>query len=303
MSRLEKKCLVASAGFHATLFLLLFVAPLLWVSKQQSISLPELNFVPSRLLDGVMSSGGSPTAQAPPPPAATRPAQPQLTVVAPPPKPETAAPKEEVKPEKPEPQPVQARQQRRADPMPTEKKLPTAKADDTDDSADVKGSKRRVRLDFTRASGKSKPADDARSQAQAAARAAQAAADARSAQISRIVGAIGQGISSGTAIDVPGPGGAAFADYQVFVQSVYQRAWVPPPDLADTSATVEATVVILRNGTVESFRVTKGSGHAALNKSVARLDRISFVARFPDGAPDEKRTFIIDFELRSKRPL
>src|SRR5262249_36807604 len=107
------------------------------------------------------------------------------------------------------------------------------------------------------------------------------------------------GVSSETSIDVPGPGGAAYANYSSFVQAVYYRSWTPPPDLADDSAAVQVRVVILRSGTVESFKIIKRSGHAALDKSVERLRQVSFIAPFPEGATDEKRAFIIEFRLNA----
>ena len=298
MSRLEKKCLVASAGMHGLLFLMLFAVPLLWVSKQQPLVLPELNFVPTRLIDGVMSGGGSPTAQAPPPAAATRAAPPQVMVVPPPPKADVAPPKQEAL-AKPEVEPVPKQPAKRSDPVPTDKKLAAAKPDDSEDAADAKVGKKRIRLDFTRATGSSKSASDARSQAQTAARAAQTLADARAAQVSRVLGSIGQGLSTGTSIDIPGPGGEAYAPYASFVVQVYRSAWSPSSAVADRS--VRAQVVILRDGTVESFEIIKRSGDSALDKSVERLKSIRSVAPFPAGALDEKRTFVIRFTPTSNQ--
>jgi TonB family protein len=108
-------------------------------------------------------------------------------------------------------------------------------------------------------------------------------------------------MSTGTSIDVPGPGGEAYADYGAFVELFYRKAWSPPSDLSDDRATVRATVVILRSGKVESFRITKNSRIAALDNSVERLRNLNFVAPFPEGAADEKRTFIINFTLQAER--
>src|SRR5688572_22116091 len=101
MTRLEKKCFLASAGAHGLLALLLALGPMLWVAKRPEVTLPVLNFIPSRLVDGATGGGGSPTARSMPAPAPPAPAQPlTLAPARPEPQPETSKP--EVKPAKPE---------------------------------------------------------------------------------------------------------------------------------------------------------------------------------------------------------
>jgi outer membrane biosynthesis protein TonB len=294
MNRLEKKCLIASAGLHGMLFLLLFVWPLLWVSKKQPISLPQLNFIPTRLIDGVMSGGGSPTARSLPPPAPVRPAQPQLVVAPPPPKPQTAPPKEEMKPDREEAEAPAKPRKKSPDPLPSDKKVPLAKPNENNDPDEVTVGNKKIHLNFTRATGKAKSATDSRAQPLVDTRAAQAR---YSAQVNRVLGVIGQGMSSSTSIDVPGPGGEAYADYRQFLILAYKSAWAPPAGVIDDKDTVKATVVVLRNGSVESFRVTGRSGKSALDESVERLKKISYIAPFPEGAQDEKRSFVIRFNL------
>jgi TonB family protein len=99
---------------------------------------------------------------------------------------------------------------------------------------------------------------------------------------------------------VPGPGGEAYANYADFVEMFYRGKWSPPSDLADNKAVVSASVVILRSGKVASFTIVKRSRNAALDDSVDRLRKLDFVAPFPEGARDEKRTFNINFILHSE---
>jgi TonB family protein len=161
-------------------------------------------------------------------------------------------------------------------------------------------SKPKIEISTKRATVSSTTSASARAAARA--KAARAALEERTARISGILGSIKQGVSSSTGIEVPGPGGEAYADYGQWVVEIYRNSWVPPNDLADDRATVTAEVVIRRSGTVESFKVIKRSGHAALDQSVEHLKRtVTFVAPFPDGATDPERKFIIDFNLRSKR--
>jgi len=112
---------------------------------------------------------------------------------------------------------------------------------------------------------------------------------------------LGQGLSSGTSIDVPGPGGEAYADYSQVVKSAYHAAWTPPGDFADNSASVEVSVTILRDGTVKFAKITHRSGRSALDKSVERALELKFIAPFPKGTKDDERTFIIEFNLQAKR--
>jgi outer membrane biosynthesis protein TonB len=304
MTRLEKKCLAASASAHGALAFLLFLGPLIWVSRQPELARPVLNLIPTRLLDGVMAGGGSPLAKALPAPAPMAAAQRPLIIAAPPPpKPETAPAKPESKPARQETEPPAKNHKKTAEAVTPNKKL-LAKADEPDD-ADGKPGKKKIQISLERESGSSKSKSnssspssaDARSQTESRVRAAQAQYAAR---LNQVLGAIGQGLSTGTAIDVPGPGGEAYADYGQWVVTVYYQAWLPP-NVADESATVTAEVVILRNGTVESFRIIKRSGHGGLDKSVDLLRKVTFIERFPEGTHDERRTFIIDFIPRIKR--
>jgi outer membrane biosynthesis protein TonB len=215
-------------------------------------------------------------------------------------KPPPAPPKTEPKPPKAETEAAPKPRAKAAEPVPSEKKPKKTKVEETDDAEEVTVGKKKIVLDLKREKVSEKDSSDARAQARSTARSAQAQLSER---VSQIVGAINRNASTGTPIEIPGPGGEAYADYGQVVELFYRQAWTPPPDLADDAATVEATVVILRSGTVDSFRITKHSGQGALDKSVGRLESIRFIRPFPDGARDDKRKFIIEFNLRSLKSL
>ena len=64
----------------------------------------------------------------------------------------------------------------------------------------------------------------------------------------------------------------------------------------------KATVTIASDGTVLSARILKPSGDASVDRSVQRtLDRVTFIAPFPEGAKDKQRTYTINFNLKAKR--
>lgn len=275
MSRLDKKCLVASAGVHGLFVVLLALLPLLWTSPRPSVALPPIDFIPSRLVDGAMASGGSPAAQ--PPPAAAPPVsrpEPEPIVVPPVAPPPPAVTKSEPKP--------------KASDM-----APAAKPEGKSAPSD-KPARRKIEISLLRESNGRPSAAQEQSPAQARAQAAQAQ---RAARVNAIVGTIGRNVSSSTDISVPGPGGEAYADYRQFLILAYKKAWSPPAELSDELATVKVQVVIQRSGDVESFKILKESGHAALDQSVRRLTNVSFIARFPEGTRDLKRSFIINFNL------
>ena len=96
MNRLQKKCVIASAGFHLLLLLILFIGPAFLSSRNQVDDLPVVDFIPSKLIDAPFAGGGNPNV-APPPPAPQPPVG-QPPPPAPQPPPPKAAPPEPPKP-------------------------------------------------------------------------------------------------------------------------------------------------------------------------------------------------------------
>jgi TonB family protein len=167
-----------------------------------------------------------------------------------------------------------------------------------EEKGDTAPRKKRIELSFARdteRTSKNSAADARRQTARA-----EAARSQYATKVGSVLGAIGAGISSGTSIEAFGPGGEATADYAQFVEFFYRRAWSQPAEVDDDLATVKATVVIRRDGTVESFRITKRSGNATLDNSVQRLENLRSVAPFPEGARDERRTFVLNFNLKAE---
>src|SRR5439155_833878 len=102
----------------------------------------------------------------------------------------------------------------------------------------------------------------------------------------------------------PGGGGEAYANYDQVVKSIYTHAWLPPDDTANDDAITKVTVTIQNDGKVLSARIFRPSGETRVDGSVQRtLDRVSFIAPFPEGAKDKQRTYKINFNLRAKRLL
>lgn len=300
MNRLEKKCVIASAAMHGLLLVIVLVGPAFLSSRKNAMDMPLLDVIPSKLVDAAFSNVGNPNAK--PPPLAEKIQQPQAQVQPPPPQ----TPRVE---RQPAPEPVVVKPQPVTKPEPLRQEVKVTK----DVPEKTVPPKREIKIskDVVKLNDQDEAEARARAQAQEVAKArAKAQAEARQRMekaLSRVSGAassLKENMSSGTTIEMPGPGGEAYANYTQVVKSIYDHAWIDPQEVSDEQAVVQVKVVIARDGKVISDVVTRKSGNAALDKSVQNaLDRVDFIAPFPEGAKDTQRTFIINFNLKAKRLL
>jgi TonB family protein len=84
MNRLQKKCVIATAGVHLLLIVILFVGPAFFYSKPRADDFQVLDVIPANLIDAPFNRGVADAT--PPPPAPVTPPQP------PPPVPEKIEP-------------------------------------------------------------------------------------------------------------------------------------------------------------------------------------------------------------------
>lgn len=296
MSRLQKKCFIAASGMHLLLVVILLVGPAFLAAhtkKAEDKDFKIMDVIPGKLIDEAFSGGGklnaTPPAPAPPPPA------PQVTPPAPPktllqkiekvftpepPKPEKAAP------EKPE-----------ADPLALRKVIKTAPSKSKDD-APLKKVIRTAKATTSKTTSK-QTAEDSEADARAQQR---AAAKARAAAFSKSLGRLNSNLSTGVDVDIPGPGGAAYANYADALASEYYRAWILPDEASDDNASVKVKVTLSRDGSIVSARVVHASGNASLDRSVERaLNRVKSFEPFPEGAKDAARTFFFEFQPKFRK--
>jgi len=99
MNRLQKKCVIATAGVHLLLIVILFVGPAFFYSKPKAGDLQVLEVIPANLIDAPFNSGVANAT--PPPPAPVTPPQP------PPPVPEKIEPPKPVRETVKAPAPVE----------------------------------------------------------------------------------------------------------------------------------------------------------------------------------------------------
>jgi len=265
MNRLQKKCIIISAGFHLLLALIVVIGPAFASSKSETIDLPVIDFIPIVTTDDKVSGGGNPNGRLPEPP-------PQAA----PPEPKQAAPPEPVKP----PEPRATREPDSLEPAKNNKR-------------EIKVSKTLVDRD---------PAQKARDAA--AAREKQVAdARRRTAAVREAVAGMRSELSSGTAIELKGPGGGGvpYANFLQAVKSRYDEAWVVPDGVTDQSAIVAVSVTIARSGTVVGSRITEASGNSEVDRSVqATLDRVKFAAPLPENSTEAQRTVTLKFSVKAK---
>ena len=313
MSRMQKKCLLASTVMHGSLVLLLVFGSAFLTSAPKKQEDRKLRVVPQNLVDDALAGGGgnpniaitddvqkgdtlTPQPAAPAP--APTPPTPQPTPVQPPPPVPAPTPtKPVVKKADPKPAPTKPEPVKIAKPVKPEPKA-TEKAPDLKDLL-----KPIVRTGD----------DKAKAKAEAEAReAARESARAESAYQSKLAKAIGgaasnlrEGFASGTKVDVGGPGGAAYADYRMFVQAIYQETWerLLPQDILADDTTSLISVTISRSGRIINSRVVRRSSETAVDRIVQKtLNSVTTIGHpFPSGAKDEERTFTIEFNFRKRR--
>ncbi|MSU58156.1 MAG: TonB family protein [Pedosphaera sp.] len=280
--RLQRKCFIASAGFHLSLAAILLVGPA-FLSSKKSEPTQRIEFTPDSVIEAALAGGGSPNAHPPAPP------QPPTPESYPPAQPPTPQPRQPVQPPEP-PRPVTPAR----DPAETrtEKKRPNVSLTEV---TRPKNNTPTPRRPTTNSESQSDAADE---------RAKQIAGAAKSA-----ARAVRSGTSSSTTVSMPegpGGGGPSYASYNSEVQRVYKLRYdaflLAAGDIAEEQASVEVSVTIKRDGNVVSTRIVSPSVNPALNRLVQRvLDAVTFIRAFPEGATDSQRTLNIIFDLKPKR--
>ncbi|HXI68988.1 MAG TPA: TonB family protein [Verrucomicrobiae bacterium] len=276
MNRLQKKCVMATSGFHLLLLVILFVGPAFFWSREKLDETPVLDMIPANLVDSATT--GVRGAEPPPPAPAVEPPKPAPTPPAPAPTPEVVPPTPAPTPEKVEPV-KPPKETVKPDLTPTEK--PSA----TKPKINLTPTERTVTKTATTTT-KAAPAPD------------------NSKAIKSALRSLRNNLSSSTTIDMPGNSSAAAANYAQVVKSVYEQAWTPPDDTSSDDADIKVRVTIASDGSVISAKIISPSGDAKVDRSVrSTLERVQFIAPFPSGTSDKERTYIINFNLKSKRLL
>jgi TonB family protein len=295
MNRLQKKCLIATAGFHLLLVLVILFGAAFFTSHPKPDETQLLTVIPANLIDAAFNSGVK-AAQLPAPTPVVQPLAPQPTPTPPQPQPV-------VTPPTPAPQPTPTLVEKVKEFFtPETPKLPP---DDTElVEKPAKPQPHKINVDLTKHVVRTVPKETPDTSEADDAREAKRLAKARAKAIANAARAIKENSSSATTVEMPGAGSVSYANYASVVKSIYEQAWTPPDDTSSDDANTKVSVTIGSDGTVISSHVLDPSGDARVDGSVQRtLDRVTFIAPFPDGAKEKQRTFIINFNLKAKRML
>lgn len=286
MSRLQKKCLIATTGCHLLLVLTLVFGSAFFATRTKPDDSQVLTVIPDKLIDEALNSGvknAQPPAPNPNPPT---PVPPQ-PVDPPTPKPPTPvdppAPKPPVKPVDPEP--VKQPKLPPIDLTPVEKPQP-----------------RKPKVDLTPVVRSTPKTPD--TSAEDAAREAKRLNDQRKKAFANAISSINKNTSTSTVVDMPGASSAAYASYKDALASLYYDAWTPPTDVSNDDAVTKVRIIIARDGTIISAQIIGPSGDASVDASVRRaLDRVTSVPPLPEGTKENQRTLILNFNLKTKRMI
>ena len=322
MDRTLQRCLVGSTAAHAAVLLLVLLLGGLAARKVMEPDVPVLQIIPTdlRLTMGDQIGGGTPN----PLPQANKEvpgkppvAQPQATPTAtPPPLAPTPTPKlrEDPPPLEPATKPTTTPVVTKSSPPKIEvAKEPRlmAKAQDVDASRlPDKPIKMASTPTVQTSSARRRRTDEDKKATEEAAEAAAAASRARAERIStartlaeKLSGAatgVSKNIGATTQIEMPGPGGAAYAPYYSYLQAFLKQQWRKPTTSSEQEAATSVELTIGRDGTLLSAEIAHRSGVKSLDASVEELfRRVRKLNPLPSEFGDARMVVPVKFVLDS----
>jgi outer membrane biosynthesis protein TonB len=334
MDRTQKRCLVGSVAFHGILMTVLITAAA-FAPKPEIPSVPFLELLPTdlKLTDGDQIGGGNPNAKQPPAQSSQPPSQPlpppttpksppkEVTKDIKPPVPPKIEKRAEPKPDKPE-KPEPKNEKVAAKDLPANKNEPKEKAQDVDNTR--RATKPAVQVAGKKVTRPTNTEEESRKEREAAERrereereereasdrrreAIESANAARRNIASRIQSGaetISSGVGSASVLEIPGPGGQAYAPYISYLGTFYRERWKSPRSVSRARASVGASVEVAKDGTVLDFKLTEPSGVRDVDESVREvLRRYPKLRPLPDTTKDSKRIFTIQFRLDADSTL
>jgi protein TonB len=278
MNRLQKKCVIATAGFHLLLLTILIVGPAFFNPQPKPDNTQVLDFISPNVIDAVSSSGRKDATPPPPAPAVTQPPPvptPPTPAVQTPPQPAPKPIETPTLPERlknlftPEPKP---------EPVKPAPKTPESKPHQIQVNTQL----------VARTAPKNSPAISKPDNSRA---------------IASAIKNLQKNLKPGLVVDVPGESSVAYSSYKDTLATIYYNAWVTPEGAANDEADAIVKITVARDGTVVTSRIITPSGDGKVDESVRRaLNRVSSVGPLPDQSKSEQE-FTIDFNLKTKQSL
>ncbi len=298
MNRLQKKCLIATAGFHLLLVVILIVGPGFFRETPKPDDTLLLDVIPANAIEAALTSGvknAQPPAPTPPTTPMVAPPKPIVIPTPQPPPPQPTPPAPAPKPAPPDTSLMEKMEK-------FFKTEPVAPAPTPDDSAKpVEHKKHTVNVDLTTVQ---RTSVEKTSQPHHNTDESKRAAQLRANAIQNAVRNLEKNFTSSTKVEMPGNSSVSYASYASIIKSIYTREWQTPANAANDQANVKVSVTVSSDGTVVSAHIVDPSGDSSVDDSVQQtLDRVTFIAPFPEGATEKEKTFIINFNLKAKRML
>jgi protein TonB len=283
MNRLQKQCIVASAGLHMLLLVALLFGSGFRSEQPKPLDIEPFHMMPASVIESLLDDPADVLGEPEPEPIVetpvVEPAEPQ--------KPEPEPVKVEPKPE-PKPEPVV---EPKPEPKPEPTKEPTISKRIEKPKPKPKKTKIKISKVFTTNTRKSKPTVQTQ-------RPKVNKPSAPAVKLNRNLNKVGGG---STIKGVTTVSGSSLGRYGHLVQSAYDRQWRQPTSISSSNLTVKVKVVVAKDGTIQSATVSQSSGVSAMDQSIERA--ICMVKRIsqapPAGASLSNRTFILNFNLKS----
>jgi TonB family protein len=291
MTRLQKKCVIVTAGLHLLMLAILFLGPAFFNREPKTDNLPVLDMIPANVIDAAFNSGVKNAAPPRPQPivAPQPPPQPQIQ---PQPQPQV----------QPQPQPQVQPSMKLVEPAPTPKPTFTSELEKffthepkpesettVHDTEQPQPHKIQVNTQLVTGQPSNTRPTTRPNHSQDNARA-----------INNALSSLKNNLAPATKIDLSGDSSVAYANYASVVKSVYDGAWILPSSI-NADENIKVSITIARDGSVVSSHIVTASGDAPADDSVQRaLDRVQFVAAFPDDWTQSQRTFVIVFNPQVK---
>jgi len=302
MNRLEKKCLVFSAGMHGLLGVIL-IGSAAFLSSPEENNAPILSLIPPNIIDGATRGGEQsapmvrvtqPAAQSQPPAQAQAQPQPQPTPVA----------HEQVQAE---PEPTVVRHPQRQKVEEQDEPRPVTVSDEPAPRPSKPHRQHEIHPTFTPTEGttthKNLRTTSQESSGRSEEQRLKAIENSLDSSLGNLASSVRTSGAGKTIVDVPGVGGGGevSAGYSAVVKSIYYQRWIAPENGSSRSALPEARIVVSRDGTVISAELVSPSGETTLDKSVIRvLNVVTHLPPFPASMHEDQISFRMRFSLEIK---
>jgi TonB family protein len=279
MNRLQKQCIMASAGLHLMLLVALLFGSGFRSKQPEQMEIEPFHMMPSSVLESLLNDDPADVAGEPEPEPIVetpvvpdQPKEPVKIEPKPEPQPEPIVePKPEPKPE-PTKEPTFSKREEKPKPAPVKPKINISKQIITNTNT-------RKPTVKTQGHQVSKPSS-------------------KPLVLNQNLNKVGGGSKLKGVTTVTG---SALGRYGHHVQSAYDRQWTQPASISSGNLTVKIKVVVAEDGSIQSAKISQISGVSAMDKSIERairmVNRISQAP--PEGASLSNRTFILNFNLKS----